>query len=79
MYFFILAEVREPWILKQFLNLAGNETIVRSQDYFTCLIYISRNRIGIHQSSLKLNTYFKLFKIYTYAEVLLKHPVNNST
>ena len=40
------AYVREPWIIKLFLNLAKNETIVRSQDYFSCLTYISRNKIG---------------------------------
>jgi len=41
-----LAYIRKPWILKQFLNRAKNETIVRSQDYFSSLTYISRNPIG---------------------------------
>ena len=41
-----LAFIGEPWILKQFIRLAANETIVRSQDYFTCLRNIARNPIG---------------------------------
>ena len=44
--FSLLAYIREPWIIKQFLNLAKNETVVRSQDYFTVLTHVSRNTIG---------------------------------
>ena len=44
--FYLLAYIREPWIIKQFLNLAKNETVVRSQDYFTVLTHVSRNTIG---------------------------------
>ena len=36
----------EPWILSQFLNLAGNETIVRQQDFFTAVRYVATNPIG---------------------------------
>ncbi|XP_017484575.1 PREDICTED: glutamyl aminopeptidase-like [Rhagoletis zephyria] len=41
-----LSAVNSPWILQRYINLAWNESYVRSQDYFTCLSYISRNRIG---------------------------------
>jgi len=41
-----LARVGQPWIIKQFLSLAKNESLVRSQDYITCLIYISFNPVG---------------------------------
>ncbi|XP_028894176.1 glutamyl aminopeptidase isoform X3 [Zeugodacus cucurbitae] len=41
-----LAAVNSPWILQRYINLAWNESYVRGQDYFTCLTYISRNRIG---------------------------------
>ena len=36
----------EPWILSQFLNLAGNETVVRQQDFFTVVRYVATNPIG---------------------------------
>lgn len=41
-----LAWIDQPWILKQLLRLAKNETIVRGQDYMTCLRYIAHNPIG---------------------------------
>jgi glutamyl aminopeptidase len=41
-----LAQVREPWVLHRFLRLAGNETVVRRQDYFTALSYIAGNPVG---------------------------------
>ena len=43
---FFSAFTREPWILSQFLNLAGNETIVRQQDFFTAVRYVATNPIG---------------------------------
>ena len=41
-----LAWIDQPWIINRFLRLAKNETIVRGQDYLTCLRYISQNPIG---------------------------------
>ena len=41
-----LAAIKEPWVLQRFINLANNETLIRSQDYFTALAYISRNPTG---------------------------------
>ena len=41
-----LAQIREPWILHRYLDLAQNETIIRSQDHFTVLHYISQNPVG---------------------------------
>ena len=41
-----LAFIKEPWVLQRFIRLANNETLVRSQDYFTALAYISRNPTG---------------------------------
>jgi len=41
-----LAFAREPWILSQFLNLSGNETIVRQQDFFTAVRYVATNPVG---------------------------------
>ncbi|XP_073818650.1 aminopeptidase A-like [Musca autumnalis] len=41
-----LAGIREPWILKSFIDLAWNEEYVRSQDYFTCIQYIAANPVG---------------------------------
>jgi glutamyl aminopeptidase len=41
-----LAWIDQPWVLNQFLRLAKNETIVRGQDYLTCLRYIAQNPIG---------------------------------
>lgn len=42
-----LAWIDQPWILERFIRLAKNETIVRRQDYFTCLRYIGQNPIGM--------------------------------
>ena len=41
-----LASSNKAWILNHFVKLAANETIVRSQDYFTALRYINANPIG---------------------------------
>ena len=41
-----LCSIKEPWILNRLMNLAKNETNVRSQDYFTVLSYINRNPVG---------------------------------
>ncbi|XP_058986694.1 aminopeptidase A [Musca domestica] len=41
-----LAGIREPWILKRFIDLAWNEDNVRSQDYFTCIQNIAANSVG---------------------------------
>ncbi|XP_037807865.1 glutamyl aminopeptidase-like isoform X1 [Lucilia sericata] len=41
-----LAAINEPWILQRYINLAWNESYVRSQDYFSCLQYIAQNRVG---------------------------------
>ena len=41
-----LAKSKEPWILSRYISLAANETIVRSQDYFAVLSYISANPVG---------------------------------
>ena len=43
-----LAWINEPWVIKQFLRLAKNETIVRSQDYLTSLRYVAQNPIGTY-------------------------------
>lgn len=36
-----LAWIDQPWILRQFIRLAKNETVVRSQDFLLCLRYLS--------------------------------------
>ena len=41
-----LTSISEPWLLSHLLELARDDTIVRSQDYFTLLNYISLNKIG---------------------------------
>ena len=41
-----LTAINEPWILAYLLELAKNDTIIRSQDYFTLLTYMSWNRVG---------------------------------
>ena len=41
-----LTSIGEPWILSHLLELAKDETIIRSQDYFTLLTYMSWNKIG---------------------------------
>ena len=42
-----LTAISEPWILSYLLQLAKDETIIRSQDYFTLLNYLSWNRVGV--------------------------------
>jgi hypothetical protein len=42
-----LTAISEPWILSYLLQLAKDDTIIRSQDYFTLLIYLSWNRVGV--------------------------------
>ena len=41
-----LAQIREPWVLHRFVNLAKNESFVRSQDFFSALSYIAGNPVG---------------------------------
>lgn len=41
-----LSGVQDAQLLYRFLELATNESIVRSQDYFTCLQYIAANPVG---------------------------------
>lgn len=41
-----LASIQEPWILYKLMDLAKDETKIRSQDYFTLLTYVSWNRVG---------------------------------
>lgn len=41
-----LTSVSEPWLLWQLLHLAKDENIIRSQDFFTVLNYMSGNRVG---------------------------------
>ncbi len=38
--------ISEPWLLSHMLDLARDETNVRSQDYFTLLNYMSLNKVG---------------------------------
>ena len=42
-----LCRIGEPWLIKRFLTLAQNETIVRSQDYFTALTYLTYNSVAL--------------------------------
>ena len=51
------ASVNKPWLLNQFMRLATNETIVRSQDYLTTLRYIASNPIGTYRNN-KLSPFF---------------------
>ncbi|GLG95614.1 Aminopeptidase N, partial [Gryllus bimaculatus] len=41
-----LASAREPWLLQRFIELAKDESNVRSQDFFSVLSSISSNPIG---------------------------------
>ncbi|XP_052840444.1 glutamyl aminopeptidase [Drosophila gunungcola] len=41
-----LSGVQDSQLLFNFLSLAGDESIVRSQDYFTCVQYIAANPVG---------------------------------
>ena len=38
--------VRVPWILTHLLEIAKDESVIRSQDYFTLLSYMSWNKVG---------------------------------
>ena len=72
-----LAYISDPEVLSYFLNLAQNETIVRSQDYFSVLTYISSNPKGTKFSdgtekprakSAKLSTlyFFQLQSVFVH-------------
>ncbi|XP_043192458.1 glutamyl aminopeptidase-like isoform X2 [Amphibalanus amphitrite] len=41
-----LAAVRQPWLLSRLLNLAKNESYVRSQDFFTLCSTVAANPVG---------------------------------
>jgi len=41
-----LAQIKEPWVLHRFIDLAKDESNIRSQDYFSALSYISNNPAG---------------------------------
>ncbi|KAH8273103.1 hypothetical protein KR018_001059 [Drosophila ironensis] len=41
-----VCSVQVPWILRRLINWAWDETLVRRQDYFTLLGYISTNPVG---------------------------------
>jgi len=41
-----LAQIKEPWVLHRFIDLAKDESNIRSQDYFSALSYISNNPSG---------------------------------
>lgn len=41
-----LARVQEPWLLKRYLNYAKDESLIRSQDFFSVLGYIASNPVG---------------------------------
>ncbi|XP_030370505.1 glutamyl aminopeptidase isoform X1 [Scaptodrosophila lebanonensis] len=41
-----LSAVRIPWLLQRYINYAWDDSKIRSQDYFTCLGYISANPVG---------------------------------
>ncbi|XP_015590291.1 glutamyl aminopeptidase isoform X2 [Cephus cinctus] len=41
-----LAGIRSAEILKKFINLAFNETYIRAQDFFSCMINIAGNPVG---------------------------------
>lgn len=41
-----LSGIKSSWILSKFINLAIDETYVRSQDYFTCIRNIADNPVG---------------------------------
>ena len=35
-----------PWILTHWLEVSKDESVIRSQDFFTLLTYVSWNRVG---------------------------------
>uniref|UniRef100_A0A1W7RAI9 Aminopeptidase n=1 Tax=Hadrurus spadix TaxID=141984 RepID=A0A1W7RAI9_9SCOR len=41
-----LAQVRRPHLLYRYLEYAMDESKIRSQDFFTCLMYIAANSVG---------------------------------
>ena len=41
-----LTSIGQPWILNDLLEMARNESVIRNQDYFTLLTYMSWNRVG---------------------------------
>ena len=41
-----LAQVREPWVLHRFVQLAKNETYVRGQDFYSTMSYNAGNPVG---------------------------------
>ena len=41
-----LGFVTKPWIINQFLRLAKNDTIIRTQDYLRVLRSIAYNPVG---------------------------------
>uniref|UniRef100_A0A1W7RAZ8 Aminopeptidase n=1 Tax=Hadrurus spadix TaxID=141984 RepID=A0A1W7RAZ8_9SCOR len=41
-----LAQVRHPHLLNRYLEYAMDESKIRSQDFFTCLMYIAGNSVG---------------------------------
>ena len=49
-----LASTNKAWILSHWVKLAQNETIVRSQDFFTALRYVINNPIGIGLITIQL-------------------------
>ncbi len=38
------ASIRDPWILYRFLQMAKDPNVVRQQDFFTLVSFISANR-----------------------------------
>ncbi|XP_073818649.1 aminopeptidase A-like [Musca autumnalis] len=41
-----LSAIREPWILRRYIDLAETEDYVRSQDWYTCIQNIAANPVG---------------------------------
>ena len=60
--YLIPAWINQPWILEHFLRLAKNDSVVRRQDFFTCLTYANRNPIG-NWKFPKLEPCILLFKL----------------
>jgi len=46
-YLYGLAFPKDPWLIQQYLEFAKNDSLVRSQDYFTVLQYIAQNPVGL--------------------------------
>ena len=47
------ASIREPWILYRFLQLAKDPNVVREQDFFTLLTFVSANRWPTYSETQK--------------------------